>query len=158
VSELSEHRATPAATTTVRSATTATQAALAAEYAAVYGYGVVGAHTSGAARAQASRALAWHQARQPVLAAALTSAGAKLPTSAPAYVLPFAVTDAADAARLATALEQGVAATYADLVAATESGERQAAALALSDCAVRAAQWRGFSVPFPGLPERATSA
>jgi hypothetical protein len=138
-------------------AVTATTAVLSAEYAAVYGYGVVGAHTVGAARAQAGRALAWHLSRQPALEAALSAAGAELPSAEPAYVLPFAVTNSAGAVRLATALEQGAAAAYADLVAATESGERQAAALALSACAVRAAQWRGFSVPFPGLPERATS-
>lgn len=136
----------------------ATRAALAAEYAAAYGYGVVGAHTLGAARAQAGRALAWHQAQQPLLRATLSGAGADLPVPQPAYELPFAVVDAAGAARLATALEQGVAATYADLVAASSGGDRQAAALALGQCAVRAAQWRGFSVPFPGLPERATAS
>jgi hypothetical protein len=136
---------------------TATAAALSAEYAAAYGYGVVGAHCSGAARVRATRALAWHRAQQSPLRAALTRAGVALPAPQPAYELPFAVTDPAAALRLATVLEQGVAATYADLVAASEGGDRQTAALALAACAVRAAQWRGYSVPFPGLPERSTT-
>ncbi len=138
-------------------AVTATRTALAAEYAAAYGYGVVGAHSYGATRVQATRGLVWHQAQQPLLRAALAGAGASVPPAEPAYELPFAVTDPASAARLATALEQGVAAAYADLVAASSNGDRQVAALALGQCAVRATQWRGFSVPFPGLPERAVT-
>jgi uncharacterized protein DUF4439 len=132
----------------------AVRAALAAEYAAVYGYGVVGAHLRGAALVQASRALAWHQGREPLLRAALSAEGADVPAPEAAYVLPFPVASAVTAARLATALEEGVGAVYADLVAAGESSDRQDAALALGQCALRAAQWRGFSVPFPGLPER----
>jgi len=130
-------------------------AALSAEYAAAYGYGVVGAHTTGVARARATRALAGHQAGQAPLAAALAAAGAEAPVPQPAYVLPFPVTSTTTAARLATALEDGVAAAYADLVGAAEGGARQDAALALGACAARAAQWRGYSIPFPGLPERA---
>jgi hypothetical protein len=92
-----------------------------------------------------------------VLSSALSAAGAEVPAAQPAYVLPFPVTTAATAVRLATALEDGVAAAYANLVGAAEGGGRQDAALALGQCAVRAAQWRGYSVPFPGLPERSTS-
>ena len=110
---------------------------LAAEYAAAYGYGVVGAHTTGAARTQAGRALAWHQDQQAALLTALTSAGAHGPAPDPAYVLPFAVTSATAARRLAAVLEDGVAAAYADLVAGATAGDRQSAALALGQCAVR---------------------
>jgi hypothetical protein len=135
----------------------ATQAVLAAEFAAVYGYGVVGAHTLGAARAQAIRALAWHQAQQPVLTASLVAAGAKPVAAEPAYVLPFPVNGSVAAGRLAAQLEDGVAGAYADLVGATASDKRRAAAVALGACAVRATQWQGFTVAFPGLPERATA-
>lgn len=135
----------------------AARSALAAEYAAAYGYGVVGAFTTGAARRQAARALAWHQAQQPLLLATVSSAGGDPPSSQPAYVLPFAVTNAVAAARLGATLEEGVAAAYAGLVEQSASGDRRNAALALAQCAVRAAQWRGYSVPFPGLPERAVS-
>jgi Domain of unknown function (DUF4439) len=136
------------------STSAAPQAALAAEFAAVYGYGVLGAHLSGAARSQAARALAWHQAQQVTLAAALTAAGVTPPLPEPAYVLPFPVTSASSAGRLAVRLEDDVAAAYADLVAASSGSDRTTAALDLASCAVRGAQWRGFSVPFPGLPER----
>ena len=133
------------------------RAALTAEYAAVYGYGVVGAHLRGAALAEASRALAWHQGREALLRAALSARGAEVPAPEAAYVLPFPVSSAVTAARLATALEEGVGTVYANLVADGEGGDRQDAAVALGQCALRAAQWRGFSVPFPGLPERAAS-
>ncbi len=136
----------------------ATQAVLDAEYAAAYGYGVVAAHTRGAARAQAARALAWHQAQQPVLAAILRTAGATVAAPQAAYVLPFAVGGPIGAGRLARRLEESVAAAYADLVAAASSTDRRTAALGLAACAVRAAQWRGSSVAFPGLPERSGEA
>jgi hypothetical protein len=135
----------------------ALQAALAGEFAAVYGYGVVGAHAAPAARAQALRALAWHQAQQPVLSTALAAAGGAPVVAEPAYPLPFPVMTATAAARLAAILEQRVAATYADLVAAATDPERTLAADALAACAVRAAEWSGVSDAFPGLPERAGS-
>lgn len=133
----------------------ALQAVLAGEFAAVYGYGVVGAHVAPAARAQALHALAWHQAQQPALSTAIAAAGATPVVAEPAYPLPFPVTTAAAAARLATTLEERVGATYADLVAAAQDPERTLAADALAACAVRAAQWSGVSEAFPGLPERA---
>jgi hypothetical protein len=135
----------------------ALQAVLAGEFAAVYGYGVVGAHAAPAARAQALRDLAWHQAQQPALSATLAAAGATPVIAEPAYPLPFPVTTATAAARLAATLEQRLAATYADLVAAAEDPQRTQAADALAACAVRAAQWGGVSEAFPGLPERAGS-
>lgn len=135
----------------------ALQAALAGEFAAVYGYGVVGARSTPAGKAQALRALAWHQSQQPVLSAAVTAAGGTPVVAEPAYRLPFPVTTAAAAARLAATLEDRVAATYADLVAAAQEPQRTSAAEALAACAVRAAQWSGVSEAFPGLPERAGS-
>jgi hypothetical protein len=133
----------------------AVQAVLSAEFAAVFGYGVVGAHLAGAARSQASRAMAWHQLQQSGLSLTLSAAGETVPLPEPAYTLPFAVTSARSAVRLAARLEDDVAATYANLVAATAGDERMGAALALGACAVRATQWSGASIPFPGLPERA---
>ncbi len=131
----------------------ALQAALAGEYAAVYGYGVVGARGRPSDRPEALRALAWHQAQQPLLTAALATAGATPAVAEPAYPLPFPVTSATAAVRLAATLEQRVAATYADLVAAAEEPERTVAAEALAACAARAARWSGVSEAFPGLPE-----
>ena len=130
--------------------------ALDAEYAAAFGYGVVGAFTGGADRRGATAALAWHQAQQTVLAGWLTAAGAVAPGPEPAYALPSPVTTPGGAVQLAALLEDRVAATYADVVAAAVGEFRSLAAGALGACAVRAAQWRGSSEPFPGLPERAS--
>jgi hypothetical protein len=135
---------------------TALQTTLAAEQAAVYGYGVVGAHVTGAARAEALRAMTWHQTQQPLLSALLAAAAAKPVAADPAYVLPFRVTDAVTAVRLAERLEDAVAAAYADLVAQSSGADRLSAAQALMACAVQAVSWSGLSQAFPGLPERAT--
>ena len=75
--------------------------------------------------------------------------------AAAAYALPFAVPDAAAALRLAAELEDRVAGVYSDLVRAAEGPLRQDAAAALREAAVRAVRWRGGSVAFPGLAERA---
>ena len=74
----------------------------------------------------------------------------------PTYTLPSAVTSADDAVVLATLLEERLAAVWADAVEATSGNLRALAIGGLRDAAVRAAVWRGGSVPFPGLPERAS--
>ncbi|MFF7362553.1 DUF4439 domain-containing protein [Streptomyces sp. NPDC008125] len=139
-------------------ALTAAQAALAAEHAAVYGYGVVGARTSGGRRSEATSAYHAHRARRDALARAVRDLGGVPVVADAAYALPFAVHDGAAALRLAAALEDGVAGACADLVRATEGADRRDAALALREAAVRAARWRGSGVAFPGLAERAGRA
>ena len=63
--------------------------------------------------------------------------------------------DSAAAVRLAAELEERVAGVYSDLVRATGGVRRREAAGALREAAVRAVRWRGGSVAFPGLAERA---
>jgi hypothetical protein len=60
--------------------------------------------------------------------------------------------------RLAAELEDRVAGVYSDLVRAVDGDRRAAAAGALREAAVRAVRWRGGSVAFPGLAERAGSS
>ncbi|MBX7550508.1 ferritin-like domain-containing protein [Streptomyces sp. NPDC004232] len=135
---------------------TALQAALAAEHAAVYGYGVVGGRIAEARRAEALAAWNAHRAGRDALAREVRDLGG-LPVAADAaYALPFPVPDAAAALRLAAQLEQRLAGAYADLVRAATGTRRGAAAGALREAAVRAASWSGQSVAFPGLAERAT--
>ncbi len=133
-------------------AISALQVALSAEHAAAYGYGVAGAHMSG--RRQQDALADWnaHRARRDQLAAMLTALGAAPVAAAAAYQLPFPVTSARTAAALAAALEDGVTRAYLGVVALPAAGLRTFAALAMQDCAVRAAQWRGATVAFPGLP------
>jgi hypothetical protein len=128
------------------------QALLAAEHAAVYGYGIVGARTTGAQRQQAQAAFVAHRARRDRLIALVRDAGGEPVAAAPGYELPEPVTDAASAARLAAHLELGVAAADIDLVAVAPPELRSDVALDVQACAVRAAQWSGSPTAFPGLP------
>ncbi|MGI5480321.1 ferritin-like domain-containing protein [Streptomyces lavendofoliae] len=132
----------------------AAQAALAAEHAAVYGYGVVGGRIGDDRAAEATAAHAAHRARRDALTRAVRDLGGRPAASAAAYALPFPVPDAAAAVRLASELEDRVAGVYSDLVRAAEGPLRREAASALREAAVRAVRWRGSGVAFPGLAER----
>ncbi|MFE6779999.1 ferritin-like domain-containing protein [Streptomyces sp. NPDC057702] len=132
----------------------ATQAALAAEHAAVYGYGVVGGRIEDQRLAEARESLTAHRARRDTLERAVRALGGEPVSSAAAYALPFPVPDATAAARLAGEVEARLCAVYADLVRATAGGARREAAAALREAAVRAVRWRGSGVAFPGLAER----
>jgi hypothetical protein len=72
--------------------------------------------------------------------------------------LPFAVDGRDDAERLAAVLEDRVAAVYADAVRELRGALRADAAAALREAAVRAVGWRGKSVAFPGMAERAAGS
>jgi hypothetical protein len=135
----------------------ALQAALGAEHAAVYGYGVVGGRIAEARRTEARAAYDAHRARRDELVRTVRDLGGEPAAADPAYALPFAVKDSASAVRLAGELEERVAGVYSDLVRASEGERRRAAADALREAAVRAVRWRGGSVAFPGLAERAAS-
>ncbi|MFJ4965652.1 hypothetical protein EES43_21990 [Streptomyces sp. ADI96-02] len=139
-------------------ALTAAQAALAAEHAAVYGYGVLGGRVGGGRRAEARSAHDGHRSRRDTLARTVRDLGGTPVAAAAAYALPFPVADSASAVRLAAVLEDRVAGVYADLVRAAEGGLRREAAGALREAAVRSARWRGGGVAFPGLAERAAGA
>ncbi|MEV7181126.1 ferritin-like domain-containing protein [Kitasatospora sp. NPDC093679] len=134
-------------------AVAALQAALSAEHAAVYGYGVVGARTPAGPQRDAARAgYAAHQARRDALQRELDGAGATPAAAAAGYRLPFAVSDAAGAGRLAAHIETQLTAVWADAVAGTGGALRQTAATALRETALRAAQWGADLSALPGLP------
>jgi hypothetical protein len=137
---------------------TALQAALAAEHAAVYGYGVVGGRIREGRRTEAKSAYDAHRARRDALAREVRDLGGTPVAAAAGYALPFPVPDSDAAVQLAAELEDRVAGVYSDLVRATVDGRRTMAAEALREAAVRAVRWRGESVAFPGLAERAATA
>jgi hypothetical protein len=145
--------ATPSPASTLAAA----QAALAAEDAAVYGYGVVGARVGAGLRSDARTAYDAHRAQRDALTRAVRGLGAQPVAADPAYALPFPVPDEATAVRLAAYLEDRIAGSYADLVRAADGDLRRVAAAALRDAALRAVRWRGSGVAFPGLIERAPS-
>lgn len=129
-------------------------AALAAEHATVYGYGVVGARVAKDRRSEARQAYDAHRARRDTLVRAVRGKGGEPEPARAAYALPFPVADQAAAVRLAAELEDRLAGAYADLVRASGGAERREAAAALREAAVRSARWRGGGVAFPGLVDR----
>jgi len=130
----------------------ALQAALAAEHAAVYGYGVAGALLSGADQARALTDWQAHQEARDTLQAMIVKLGATPVAASAAYELPFPVRDAGSARRRAAALEDGVTQGYLGLVAVTNQTLRTFGALAMLPPAKRAVAWRGSTVAFPGMP------
>ncbi|WP_225840096.1 ferritin-like domain-containing protein [Streptomyces sp. NK08204] len=137
-----------------RAVLSALQAALAAEHAAVYGYGVVGGRIGQARRAEARAAYDAHRSRRDSLARQVRDLGGEPVAASAGYALPFPVPDPAAAVRLAARLEERLAGVYSDLVRATTGAQRGAAAAVLREAAVRAVRWSGQSVAFPGLAER----
>lgn len=132
----------------------ALQSVLAAEQAACYGYGVVGAHLPGSGPQRASATEYWvgHMRARDQLAQMITSAGGQPGQAAVAYQLPIQVTSAADATQLAAMLEDGVAQAYLTLVAQPGAGMRAFGADGVRTAALRALAWRGTTEAFPGLP------
>jgi hypothetical protein len=129
-------------------------ALLEAEHAAVYAYGVLGAHLDDATRRLALAAFDAHRADRDGLQALLRERGAAVPGPAAAY--DVTVTDRADALALAVRVEDDLAGRWHDLVG--DRALRSRAVQALGDSAVRAAQLRRAAGPrpwtqaFPGSP------
>lgn len=130
----------------------ALQAALAAEQAASYGYGIVGAHLAGAKFSQATADWIEHQRARDDLTRMITGLGARPRAAAVAYQLPISVRTGADAMALAIVLEHQVTAAYLGLVAQADPVLREFGARRMQAAAVEAARWGGRSETFPGLP------
>ncbi|MGI9005764.1 MAG: ferritin-like domain-containing protein [Streptosporangiaceae bacterium] len=130
----------------------AMQTALAAEQAASYGYGVAGAHLTGAKYLAAAADCVAHERARDNLTAMITALGGRPRPAAIAYRLPDRVRTARQAAALAVTLEHDVTAAYLGLVAAAAPGLRTVAADGMRSCAVRATRWSSRSPAFPGLP------
>lgn len=123
-------------------ATEALGAGLAAEHAAIFGYGVVGAHLTGTALAQAEQIEAAHRTRRDAVLVRLSALGVTPPAAQPAYALPFPVTDGAGAQKLAVQLEERTAAIWRTVLGPTTGEDRKRALDALTDSALWAARWR----------------
>ena len=132
----------------------ALQTALAAEHAAVYVYGTLGARTSLSATpelyADVSAGYAAHRARGDRLTALVRDAGGEPVAAEPAYRLPSPLETPAAIGRAGLDIERRCEATYAWLVENTSGGDRRFAVDALTDTAVRALAFRGSPEIFPG--------
>lgn len=126
-------------------------AAVIAEDAVVYAYGVLGPHLADADRDLVRGALAAHRARAFTLRERILAGGGAGPDTPVAYDLPFVVDDDVSARRLAALVEMRLAAHYADLAAATSGSSRSDAVLAARESAVRAIGWGAVPEAFPGL-------
>ncbi len=118
------------------------RAALAAEHAALFAYGRIGIHLDDAGKAQARAAEVAHRARRDALVIHLDQVKAGPAPADAGYALPFPVTDAASALKLAVHVEEAVAATWRSALSGTENDIRRLAIDSYSDSAVRATRWR----------------
>ena len=131
-------------------------AALAAEEAAIYAYGLIGVHLAAADVTEARTAEQVHRTRRDAAVSRLAALNASTAPPPAAYRLPFPVTGAASALKLAIHVEDGVAAAWRAVLPASEGGDRTTALAALTDAAVRATRWRRragvtpVTLPFPG--------
>ncbi|MBB5911480.1 hypothetical protein BJY24_000347 [Nocardia transvalensis] len=131
--------------------------ALAAEYAAVYAYGVIAAYAAHERNQIVAEFTAAHRARRDATADALKSIGAPVPAPAAAYPPPFPVNDPIPAANLAVTVESDTAAAWRSVVERADSPQvRRTAIDALTESAVRLATWQAIlgtnpaTASFPG--------
>ena len=117
--------------------------ALAAEHAAIYGYGLVSAHVMPDDNELVSEALAQHRDRREALVALMNERSLKAPLPATGYRLPMVVNNATNAAKLAVLMESDCAVAWrAVLEQADSDSDREFGTKALTQCAVLAARWR----------------
>jgi hypothetical protein len=123
------------------------QVALAAEHAAIYAYGVIGSHLTGAELGLARAGDRAHRDLRDTVADLVSSAGATPAAAAAAYRLPKPVTDRTGALALAVEIETRVAAVWRSTLGVSPDVNRATALEALIDAAVRAAEWREAASP-----------
>lgn len=132
-------------------------AALAAEEAAIYAYGMVGVRLANAGEETEARAAEQaHRRRRDYLVGRMDQLKASAAPAPAGYELPFPVTDRASALKLAIQVEDGVAQAWRPVLPVTTEADRTTALAALTDAAVRATRWRRLAevspvtMPFPG--------
>jgi len=128
-------------------------AALAAEEAAIYAYGIIGVRAGQVLEARSAEQA--HRRRRDYLVSKVEQ-----PQTSPAgYEMPFPVTDRATALKLAIHIEDGVAQAWRPVLAVTTDADRMNALAAMTDAAVRATRWRRLAavspmtMAFPGRAE-----
>ncbi|MFT3899822.1 MAG: ferritin-like domain-containing protein [Gordonia sp. (in: high G+C Gram-positive bacteria)] len=134
-------------------------AAVRAEDAAIFTYGVLTAFTRYDVRSRVADDIAAHRVRRRDVAEALTAGGGQVPTRAPGYRLPDKVSDLKSAGRAAVDAETETQIAYRALVEQADTDQlRTMAVEALTESAVRAVYWRGIAgispaaIAVPGDP------
>jgi hypothetical protein len=134
-------------------------AALAAEHAALFAYSRLGPLLDAGNQKTARTADGAHHDRRDVLHSTLSELKVTPPASEPGYALPFPVSDAASALKLAAYVEDRVAATWRAALRVTDGPLRKIALDAYTGSVVLAIRWRriagekDLTTAFPGRPE-----
>lgn len=135
----------------------ALQATLAAEHAAVWTFGSLGARTSRSASPQLYERLRechlLHRNRRDHLTRVIRDLGGTPAAAAPAYALSNPAVTIEEVTSAALAAEGAAAASYADLVTHTSGEQRAWAVSALTNAAVRKLAFQGSPEIFPGVGE-----
>ncbi len=138
---------------------TALTAAVDAENAAIFTYGVTTAFIGPRNRGTVAEFIAAHRVSRDQLNADLAAAHAPAAIPAAGYRLPTTVDDPESSATVLLDAEQTCARAYRALVEQASTPElRRRGAYGLTECARRAAHWRGalkqspVTVAFPGAP------
>lgn len=133
----------------------ALQRTLAAEHAAVWVYGALGAQTSQSATptlfSDITAAYLVHQERRDALVGLVEDEGGEPRAAEPGYELPADLSTTTAVMDRALRIERAAAATYAYLVASTRADLRQWGVEALLDSAVRQLAFGGDPQSLPGL-------
>ncbi len=121
--------------------------AVAAEHAAIYGYGMVSAHVMPDDNELVSKSVAEHRDRREAAVALLNEQSIEVPLPAVGYQLPMMVNTPTDAAKLAIRIESDCAVAWRAVLEQasgddTADKDRAFAGTALTQCAVLAARWR----------------
>jgi hypothetical protein len=134
--------------------------AIATTQAAIYGYGIVSAHSVPDMNYLVSSSMTAHRKQREQALAMLAARSVDAPLPAAGYQLPMDVDNPTDAANLAVRMEEDAAVAWRAVVEqATDDQERAFAVGALADSAVRAARWSRvlgatpITVAFPGGSE-----
>ncbi|PSL01056.1 uncharacterized protein DUF4439 [Murinocardiopsis flavida] len=131
--------------------TAALQKALRAEHAAVYGYGFIGAKTTGATRERCRAFLDDHRNHRETLRTELINRGAEPAVSKAAYAIPDDTSEQG-LADYAGSLEETAAQAYLQLAGASDRALRELAGRSLQMTVVRALEWGADLAAFPGFP------
>jgi hypothetical protein len=137
----------------------ALQAALAAEHATIYGYGVAGAGLRGAAKDSARTLWAAHRAKRDRLTGLISARQGDPVAAAAAYRLPVRITSQRTAGLLVATLEDRLATAYLGLVGVDDLRLRALGAQSMQEAITRAVRWRDGPPrsSFPGLGTTALS-
>lgn len=135
--------------------------AVATEHGAIYGYGVVSAHSTPEDNALVAESMAQHRVRREEALAMLAERSVNPPLPAAGYEVPLEVADPGDAAELAVRMESDTATAWRAVLEQAQTPEdRRFAVTAMTQAAVLAARWNQvLGVPqittaFPGGPEK----